>query len=155
MGIFCNELGNFEIGRFWNCFFNFPISKFQNQMSSFSFSTTLSISSFVLFLLNEKRTVTWLGLLFTARITCEPWSAPLVQALPPLAQILLISRLKSIISLFSVLGKLALNTAYRLLPNGSPLNATPLIFFFELFKHIYFQSLNIIAFGFIVIGCHL
>ncbi len=43
--------------------------KNQTQISSFNFSTTLSISSFVLCLLKEKRTVTWLGLLLMALIT--------------------------------------------------------------------------------------
>src|SRR6476620_1262677 len=86
-----------------------------DYINSFNFSITLSTSSFVLYLLNEKRTVTWLGLLLTARITWLPASAPLVHALPPLAQILLISRLKSIISLFSVFGKLTLKTVYKLL----------------------------------------
>jgi hypothetical protein len=43
----------------------------------------------VLCLLKENRTVTWLGSLLIALRTCEPWSAPLVQALPPLAHILI------------------------------------------------------------------
>src|SRR5450755_256032 len=96
-----------------------------NQIISLSLPTTESTSSFVLYLLNEKRTATWLGLLLMARITCEPWSAPLVQALPPLAQILPISRLNSSISDLSVLGKDTFSTVYRLFPSGSPLKATP------------------------------
>ena len=57
------------------------------QISSFSLAATISICSRVLCLLKENLTVTWLGLLLIARITCEPCSTPLVQALPPEAQI--------------------------------------------------------------------
>jgi hypothetical protein len=64
-----------------------------------------------------------------ALITWLPASAPLVHALPPLAQILFISKLNNIISDFSVLGKLQLNTVYRLLPKTSPLKPTPGVFF--------------------------
>src|ERR1700734_2321874 len=92
-----------------------------------SFSTTRSTSARVLYLLKENLTVTWFGLLFIARITCEPCSAPLVQALPPEAQIWLISRLNKSISDFSDFGKETLNTVYRELPSGSPLKEIPFI----------------------------
>ena len=69
--------------------------------------------------------------LYKADLSDPKMIASLVQALPPLAQILLMSRLNKIISDFSVFGKLALSTVYKLLPNGSPLKATPLIFFFS------------------------
>src|SRR6266496_768221 len=59
----------------------------RSQINSLSLVITVSTSSFVLCLLNEKRTVTRLGLLLMARMTCEAWSAPLVHALPPDAQI--------------------------------------------------------------------
>jgi len=82
----------------------------KDQISSFNFSITASISSFVLCLLKEKRTVTRLGLLFSALMTWLPTSAPLLQALPPEAPILFIARLKSILSDFSVFGKADLKT---------------------------------------------
>jgi hypothetical protein len=59
----------------------------------------------------------------------EPCWAPLVHALPPEAQILLISRLNNNISDFSEFGKLTLKIVYRLFPNASPLNVTPEISF--------------------------
>src|SRR5678809_474001 len=83
-------------------------------MISFSFSITVSISAVVLYLLNENRTGTKFGLLLIALITCEPTSAPLLQALPPDAQILFISRLNKIISDFSDFGNEAFNTVYKL-----------------------------------------
>ena len=50
-----------------------PFSGFRGfYINSFSFSITASTSSFVLCLLNEKRTVTRLGLLLIARITWLP-----------------------------------------------------------------------------------
>src|SRR6185437_3850881 len=80
------------------------------HIRSFNFATTWSISSRLLCLLKENLTVTWLGLLLIARMTCDPCSAPLVQALPPRSEILLMSRLNNSISDFSVLGKDTLST---------------------------------------------
>ena len=67
------------------------------------------------------------GYLFVSgrEIGAEPWSAPLVQALPPEAQIWLISRLNRIISDLSVLGMATFSTVYKLQPKGSPLKAMP------------------------------
>ena len=56
--------------------------------------------------------------------------APLVQALPPLTQMLFISRLNRIISDLSVLGNETLSTVYRLRPRGSPLKVMPRMAFF-------------------------
>lgn len=56
-------------------------------INSFNVFTTVSISSLVLYLLKEKRIAILSGLLSIASITWLPILVPLVQALPPEAQI--------------------------------------------------------------------
>src|SRR6186997_2551085 len=102
--------------------FSFSI---KDQIISFSWVTTRSTSSFVLFLLKENRTVTRSEFGLIAPITWLDMFAPLVHALPPEAQILFMSRLNKISSLFWVFGKFTLNTVYKLQPSGSPLRLTP------------------------------
>lgn len=61
---------------------------YKHHINAVSVSIVWSISSFVLCLLNEKRTGTRSAAVSKAAITCEPWAAPLLQALPPETQIL-------------------------------------------------------------------
>ncbi len=84
----------------------------------------------MLCLQKEKRTVTQSVFGEMAFITWLPALAPDVQALPPLAQILFISKLKRSISERSDFGKFTLNKVYKLLPDGSPLKVADGIRFF-------------------------
>src|SRR5574343_788917 len=111
------------------------IRKYRNKMracyaftgtNSFSFSTTVSISSLVLFLQNEKRTAALLLGEPIAVNTCEPTFEPEEQALPPEEEIPAMSKLNNIISPISDSGKDTFNTVYKLFSGLiSPLKSTP------------------------------
>src|SRR5690606_36691545 len=108
-------------------YFYFDISA---RQTSFNFDTTTSTSSFVVYLLNEKRTDGLLGLDPIAVKTCEPILDPELQALPPEAEIPAISRLKSNISAISISGKQTFKTVYKLfLESRSPFTEQPGICF--------------------------
>src|SRR5690349_11310828 len=94
---------------------------------SASLLTVKSISSGVLYLLNEKRTAPFLDPGYSAPKTCDPVEAPLEHALPPEADIPCKSRLKSSISFSSDSGRHTFNTVYKLLSRlaESPWNSTP------------------------------
>src|SRR5690606_14411923 len=85
-----------------------------SRHNSFNLPITKSISSRVLFLQNEKRTLGRSGSTPIACNTWEPMSDPELQALPPEADMPAMSKLNNIISAMSVHGNETFNTVYKL-----------------------------------------
>src|SRR5690606_31336629 len=81
--------------------------------SSFTVFTVKSISSFVLYLLKEKRTDGRVGLQSNAFNTWLPISEPELHALPPDAEIPAMSKLNKSMSAICVQGKETFNTVYN------------------------------------------
>jgi hypothetical protein len=88
----------------------------------FNFEITKSTSVFVLKLERENRIAFLEGSAPISVKTCDPVSAPELQALPPDALMPAISSDRSNNSDFSDAGKDTFKTVYREFPSGSPLN---------------------------------
>src|SRR5262249_4985420 len=95
---------------------------FSGISTDFRKLTAYSISSFVLYLLKEKRTVVQSSRLASAFITCDPPASPLVQALPPETQMPAWSSSINNDSVRELLGKQTLSTVYS--PCSGPLKRT-------------------------------